>query len=218
MSRPEGGRPASAGGPGVPGRALTDTELLGLLDRICYGDGACSTREAVGLNPVIPAQPAVEGEPAEPADVVTITDLARFLPATVGLHAEPDGWAVVGVPANFWVEVAPVTVSGELLGGTAQVRFTPRAYRFDYGDGTVRTSGSPGASWAALGQEELTPTPTDHVYRARGDRSASVTVIYSAQYRVGDGPWIGVAGAVSGTTPPQATLVVVERTALTTPA
>jgi len=146
-----------------------------------------------------------------PADLAAGAELV----ATAGLHAEPDGWAVVGVPANFWVDVAPVTVSGPLLGGTAEVRFTPRAYRFDYGDGSVGTSGSPGASWAALGQDELTATSTGHIYRARGAVEAAVTVVYSAEYRFGGGAWIGVAGAVSGTTPPQRELVVVERTALT---
>ena len=122
------------------------------------------------------------------------------------------------MPANFWVEATPATVAGELLGQAAEVRFTPQAYRFDYGDGASRSTATAGASWAALGQEELTKTPTSHVYRSRGDVQARVTVVYSAQYRVAGGPWIGVAGAVSGTAPPQRVLVVVERTALTTPA
>ena len=43
-----------------------------------------------------------------------------------------------------------------------------------------------------------------------------MTVVYSAEYRFAGGPWIAVTGAVSGTTPPQRVLVVVERTALTT--
>jgi hypothetical protein len=197
---------------------LTDAELQALLDEICLGNGVCDVRDGALLNPRVPVEP---GEPAAPEDqaaVVTIADLARFLPATAELHAEPNGWAVVGVPANLWVEVSAMTVSGALLDETAQVRFTPQAYRFDYGDGTSRSTSSPGASWSALGQEELTETPTGHVYTSRGDRSATVTVVYSAQYRFAAGPWTAVAGAVSGTTPPQRVLVVVERTALTTPA
>jgi hypothetical protein len=169
------------------------------------------------LNPRIPAQPPADPAPgAEPAPVVTISDLARFLPVTAALHAEPDGWAVVGVPANFWADAAAATVPGELLDQPARVRFTPQAYRFDYGDGSSRTAATAGSSWAALGQEELTKTPTSHVYRARGSVRAQVTVVYSAQYRFAGGPWIGVVGAVIGTTPPQRVLVVVERTALTT--
>jgi hypothetical protein len=41
-------------------------------------------------------------------------------------------------------------------------------------------------------------------------------VVWSAEYRFAGGPWTAVAGAVSGATPPQRVLVVVERTALTT--
>lgn len=215
----DGAGSTSGGGSAGPGRALTDAELAALLDEVCFGNGVCGIRDSVVLNPRIPALlPADPGPDAEPAPVVTISDLARFLPASAALHVEPDGWAVVGVPANFTADASAVTVAGELLGQTAEVRFTPQAYRFDYGDGSSRTSATAGSSWAALGQEELTETPTSHVYRSRGAVRAQVTVVYSAQYRVAGGPWIGVAGAVSGTTPPQRVLVVVERTALTTPA
>ena len=182
------------------------------------GDGTCGSRGLDELNPLLlptddqTAKPAAKGAPAR---VVTIDDLARFLPATARLRSEPDGWAVTGVPANFWVDVAPVTVDGELLGGPAQVRFTPQLYRWDYGDGTSRTTGAGGSSWAALGQQELTFTATSHDYSTRGTVDPSVTVVYSAAYRVGGGDWQAVAGAVTGTTPPVRTLVVHEATALT---
>lgn len=211
--------------PVAKARSLSSTEIHALLDEVCIGDGTCGpTRGDAGLNPLIALPEPAEPEPAEdddpapgaPPRVVTITDVARFLPAVAGLHAEPDGWAVVGVPANFWVDVQPVTVDGSLLGQTAQVRFTPRAYRWDYGDGTTRATSSPGACWADLDQEELTDTPTSHVYEARQDLRASVAVVYSAEYRVGDGGWTAVAGAVTGTAPPMRVLVVHERTVLTT--
>lgn len=209
----------NGGGGARAGRALTDAELAALLDAVCFGNGVCGVRDAVVLNPRIPAQPPADPAPgAQPAPGVTISDLARFVPTSVVVHSEPNGWAVVGVPANFWADAAAATVDGELLGRPAEVRYTPQAYRFDYGDGASRTAATAGASWSALGQEELTETSTSHLYRTRGPVQARVTVVYSAQYRFADGPWIGVAGAVSGTTPPQRVLVVVERTALTTPA
>lgn len=202
-----------------PGRALTDAELTAMLNDICFGNGVCGLRNSVMLNPRIPARPgAPAGAGANPAPAVTLDDVARFLPASAALHGEPDGWAVVGAPANFWADASAITVPGELLDQAAEVRFTPQAYRFDYGDGSFRSSATAGASWSALGQQELTETPTSHVYRVRGAVQARVTVVYSAQYRFADGPWTGVAGAVSSTTPPQRVLVVVERTALTTPA
>ena len=204
-------------GPGAApsGKPLTDAQVQALWDDLCYGNGHCTDRGPNTLNSWLGPIPPAPAQPAQPARVVTIADVARFLPTTGVLHAEPQGWAVVAVPANFWVDVAPVTVDGTLLDEPAEVRFTPRLYRWNFGDGGSRTTDQPGASWAALGQEELTETPTSHRYTQRGDRSALVSVVYSAEYRVGAGPWLGVVGAVTGQTPPARVLVVTEHTVLT---
>lgn len=187
-----------------------------VMEELCAGVTPCTQQAAFtwGQDEVPDDADPV---PAGAAQVVAIDDVARFLPAAATLHAEPDGWAVVGVPANFWVDVTPVTVDGELLGEAAQVRFTPRGYRFEYGDGGTRTTASAGASWATLGQEELTETATSHLYDDRGDHRAVVTVFYSAEYRFAGGPWIAIDGAVAGQAPPVRELVVVERTVLTAP-
>lgn len=162
----------------------------------------------------MPATPATPAR-TTPARTITAQDVAHFL-ATVGsIRAEPDGWAVVGVPANYWIEVEPFIVDGTLLGNAAQVRFTPVAYVWDYGDGTRRTTTTGGSSWSALGQEELTATPTSHVFRATGSRTVRVTVAFTAQYRLGAGRWTAVAGEVSAAAPAVPVRVVVERTLLT---
>lgn len=181
----------------------------------CFADGQCDGRGAGTAtnpdpNPVAPAD-----EPAAAVRAVTAADVARYLPALGELHAEPDGWAVVGVPANFWVEVEPVTVQGEVLDEPADVRFTPVAYRWVYGDGTKVTTKTAGASWEDLGQEELTTTDTSHRYRTRGAVDAAVTVLYTAEYRVDGGDWIAVQGAVEADTPDLPVLVVTEHTVLT---
>lgn len=203
-------------GPEGTGTPLTDQQLIELWNEICFGNGDCgATRTANMLNPFIPPPlPGRQTAGGVPRSV-TASDVARFLPALGALHTEPREWAVVGVPANFWVEVQPATVDGELLGAPAQVRFTPQAYRWQYGDGTTRTTTTPGASWAQLGQTELTTTATSHVYTARGDLRVRVEVVYSAEYRVGGGEWLPVVGAVFGSTPAARMLVVTERTVLT---
>lgn len=198
-------------------RPLTAAELQAQFDEVCYSAGQCGVRAAAMLNPIIPTKEGADAPAAAgaPARVVTAADVARLLPARGVLHTEPEGWAVVGVPANFWVEVAPMTAIGQLLGQTAEVRFTPTFYRFDYGDGGSRATATPGSSWAELGAEELTATPTGHVYRARGSLHASVAVVYAAEYRVGRGAWIAVNGAVTAEVPAVDVLVVAERTVLT---
>ncbi len=164
-----------------------------------------------------PAAAAQAAAPAQgtPARTITAQDVAHFLAVAGTVHAEPDGWAVVGVPANYWIETEPITVDGELLGGAAQVRFTPVAYRWDYGDGAGRTTTTGGASWQALGQDELTATETSHVFRTTGSRTVTVTIVFAAEYRLGAGTWTAVVGEVTAAAPPVPVKVVVERTLLT---
>lgn len=194
-----------------------------LLTTACANGAECLGRQANGLNPFFPGAPTPAPTPSASAAadapvaprVVTIEDVARYLPAQVTLHAEPDGWAVVGVPANFWTRVVPVTVQGQLLGEQAAVRFTPRIYEWRYGDGATRTTTTGGSSWSGAGQEELTSTSTSHLYAAKATVQASVTVYWSAEYRFAGSDWIGVVGAVSNASPDQRMIVVEEHTVLT---
>jgi hypothetical protein len=167
----------------------------------------------------IPPRPGTSTPPrpvtSTPAQVVTAQDVAHFLAAAGAVHAEPDGWAVVGVPANYWIDIEPFTVDGTLLDEVAQVRFTPIAYQWDYGDGTGRTTTTGGSSWQALGQAELTATPTSHVFATAGARTIRVTVAFAAEYRLGAGAWAAVVGEVTAIAPPVPVRVVVERTLLT---
>jgi hypothetical protein len=209
----------STGGDSAAGRSLTPAEVLALLNELCAGNGTCGDQRGPGLLNalLLPGPPGAPAAGGVAPQVVTAADVARFLPAVGVLHSEPAGWAAVGVPANFWADVHPATVAGTLLGGPAEVRFTPQLYRWVYGDGADRTTATPGSTWADLGQQELTPTATSHVFTARTTRQARVEVLYSAEYRVGAGPWLPVLGAVTGATPPMPMLVVTERTVLTPP-
>jgi hypothetical protein len=222
LSGTQTGHQPGSGGSGSggtsSGRPLTPAELQALLNQLCAGSGDCGSRRGpTVLNPLL--LPGMPGAPAAGAapQVVTAADVARFLPAVGVLHSEPDGWAAVGVPANFWLDVRPATVAGTLLGGPAEVRFAPQLYRWIYGDGTDHTTATPGSTWADLGQQELTATATSHVYTARATRQAQVEILYSAEYRVGAGPWLPVVGAVTDATPQRPMLVVTERTVLTPP-
>lgn len=159
-----------------------------------------------------PADPA---KPAVPPRIVTAEDLARFLPAQGAVHSEPRGWAVVGVPANFWVDVTAGTVDGELFDTPVRVRFTPTGYLWNYGDGDVAQTDLPGRSWEALGQDELTATATGHVYAQRGSVTVAVKIVYNASYEVAGGDWVPVQGVVVATAPPAPVVVATESTVLT---
>lgn len=128
---------------------------------------------------------------------VTIEDLASFRPAAPTAGGEPAGFGVVNLPTNLVAEASEQILAGSLLGWEVRVRFVPSGFVFDNGDGTTTRSRSGGASWAALGQTQFSPTATSHVYRERGVYTTSATVQYSASVDFGSGTWRPVAGVVT---------------------
>lgn len=145
---------------------------------------------------------------------VTAADLASFMPAPPHLTSEPDGVAVAGMPANLVASADSQLIPGTLFDYDVTVRFTPTGYRFDHGDGSATESDSGGRSWGSLGQAQLTPTPTSHVYAARGWYTVTTTVFYRAEVDFGTGAWRPVSGLVSATAPGQQIRVVASHTAL----
>jgi hypothetical protein len=139
------------------------------------------------------------GPPRDDYDIVVVTlaDIARFRPAPGIQRMEPDGWVVVGLPANIYSLVDPQIVPGELLGESADVRFTPVAWRWDYGDGSHATLATKGATWSALGLREFDATPTSHVYRRAGSYTIRLSITYRAEYRIAGGPFTPIAGTLA---------------------
>jgi hypothetical protein len=131
-----------------------------------------------------------------PPTNVTLADIASFRPATGGNHIEPNGWIVVGLDTNFYSDASAQVVNGTLLGLPASVRFTARSFSWSYGDGSSRTSATPGASWASLNVPEFTPTPTSHAFAQAGAYTIDLTVEYAAEYRFGASGWVPIAGTL----------------------
>jgi hypothetical protein len=151
--------------------------------------------------PVIPP-PLRDGytvsTPAEPVlpRPVTLSDIAGFVPSSGVDHMEPEGWMIVGLPANFYVTGGGYEVAGSLLGRPATVRFAPVAYRWTYGDGTSATRSTTGTPWAAQGLGEFEPTSTSHIYAARGTYFIDLTITLTASYQFAGGPWRSIAGTL----------------------
>ncbi|MFT4229983.1 MAG: hypothetical protein QM602_06815 [Microbacterium sp.] len=144
---------------------------------------------------------------------VTLDDLASFVPARPSLKGEPDGAAIAGMPANLVAAASDQRISGTLFDYDVVVRFAPSGFRFAYGDGTSSTTSTGGATWAALGQADFTPTATSHVYRERGAYDVAVTVLYSASVDFGNG-FRPVPGYVEATSSGYRVRVVEANTAL----
>ncbi len=136
-------------------------------------------------------------EPGESTPAITIRDLASFVPTPGRQQMQPDGWTVAGLDTNFYAITEQHVVAGTLLGRPAEVRFTPTAFHWDYGDGAVATKGTKGGTWAALGIDEFDPTPTSHVYERLDDYTISLSIAFAAEYRFDGSPWRAVVGEIT---------------------
>ena len=149
-----------------------------------------------------------------PATIVRVSDLQNFPAYAAPAGMEPNGWAIVGLAANFWATASAQISEGLLLGESAQVMFTPIGYRWNYGDGSTSTSVDRGASWENLGLAEFSVTDTSHVYTAKGRFSVVLTVDYRADYTFGDQDWRPVEGTVTVPSAPINVLAANESTVL----
>jgi len=202
----DGGAGAQAGGSGGSGGGGAPAPIyIPPLGDNGFGDydvdcvigaaGHCIDRYIPDLPPAEPVDDA-DADADDAATIVTISDIASFTPRAAVQYMQPDRWMVVGLPANFYAQIDQHVVSGTLLGEPADVRFTPRAYSWSYGDGATAVTGTPGNTWQALGLAEFDPTATSHVYTAEGTYVIDLTVLYTAEYRWASGPWTGIAGHV----------------------
>ena len=131
-----------------------------------------------------------------PTQPVTWTDIATFSPTQGEAGMEPNGWAVIGLPTNFFASSAPHVQDGVLLGRPASVRFSPVSFHWDYGDGTSATLATAGSSWPELGAGEFGETPTSHVFQTSGNYTVTLTVEFAAEYQLADLPWTPIAGTI----------------------
>ena len=148
------------------------------------------------------------------ATIVTVTDLQNFPAPIAATGMEPNGWAIVGLPANFWAGASAQIGDGVLLGQPAQVLFTPIGYRWNYGDGSTASTPTGGASWADLAVAEFSTTPTSHTYTKKGTYTVTLTVEYRADYSFGDQGWRPVEGIVTVPSAPFTVVAAKESTVL----
>lgn len=133
---------------------------------------------------------------------VTISDIATFRPQSASAAMQPNQWMIVGLATNFYANASAHVIDGSLFGGTAQVRFTPIAYTWNYGDGSTATLATAGTTWAKYKIAEFDPTPTSHSYNQPGTYTITMSVTYAAEYRVAGTSWRNVIGSLTIATPP----------------
>ena len=143
-----------------------------------------------------------EHNPPPLPDRIQRSALANITPQPATLHMEPNGWAIIGRPTNFWTTAQEHTINATVLGHQVTVTFTPTTTDYHYGDGTTQTAHEPGGSWHDLGLPELTDTHTSHRYTTKTQITATATVHYQATVHA-NGNTIPVTGDITATTTSQ---------------
>jgi hypothetical protein len=127
---------------------------------------------------------------------MTLEDFQR-LPLPAGtVNVQPDnGYTLINVPTNAYVDAGPVVLGTELLGFAVQVRATPASYTWSFGDGvTLGPTSDAGAAYPDL--------RTTHTYDASGEYAITLTTSYTGEYSVAGGPWLPVPGEAQVTSAP----------------
>lgn len=153
------------------------------------GGAACIGYAAqVGLDPAefcAGEQPAAEVTPG-----MVLAALRRIpLPPSELIVQPPNGRTLVNFDTNFYTETEPFDRTIRLLGQRVDLRISPSAFEWHFGDGAAMATASAGSPYPDL---EIT-----HSYADKGTVGPAVDTTYSADFRVNGGPWRPVPGTVT---------------------
>lgn len=136
--------------------------------------------------------PPRENPSAAAQKKVTLSDIANFKPDAPIQSADPFPIAFDSHPVNFWSDAVSHIVTGRLLGESAEVRFIPETFHWNFDDGATLNSNSPGK--ARKLEDFAKATATSHVFTRLGNHTITHSVTYRAQYRIAGGNWMAVEG------------------------
>ena len=102
------------------------------------------------------------------------------------LEVAPRRVGLTGLRSYFWLqrEPAPVVASASVPGLVVTAEAHPVRYRWDFGDGPVRSTAHPGRAWT-----KRRPGNIGYTYERRGRYPVSVEVVWQARWRMGAGAW-----------------------------
>ena len=167
------------------------------------GSSECEIRVQGLCRGTAPAKnpPTSAAEVTPPTPPRYASELESFRPDRPGLIIQPDGWSVPTLPTNMVAHASRHRERGELLGWPVEVRFTPVAYHWDFGDGTRGSTGDPGRRWESGGQRQFSQTSTSHRYRAPGRYRVTLQVDYRVEFRFEGESFADIDGYVSRDAP-----------------
>ncbi len=133
--------------------------------------------------------------PAPRPDPIDLARQARDrLPVRAGHISSNPGRGLVGVRTWFWIETGDRALAESLtaFGVRVDVQANPVSYQWTFGDGTERTTSSPGQPYPRR-------SPVTHTYERSSAAlpagyEVAVTTVYQVRWRVGGGAWRPLPG------------------------
>jgi len=129
-----------------------------------------------------------------------LSALRRVGLPSLTVQTQPADETLVNFDTIFFVEPEAVSVDLTILGQAVDVLATPAGYQWSFGDGAGMSSSSPGAPYPST---EITHRYSD----AHVTMQPSVTVSYTARFRVGGGAWQDIDGTVTSPGPGTSLLI-----------
>ena len=121
---------------------------------------------------------------------LVLTALRRIGLPAIQARTQPEDKTLVNFDTIFYAEPQTFTRTITLLGQSVDVEAQPTRYVWHHGDGTSAATSTPGAPYPS---KQVTHAYTD----AHRTVLASVDVVYSARFRVGNGAWQDIAETVT---------------------
>lgn len=137
---------------------------------------------------------------------LVLSALRRIGLPAIEVQTQPAGKTLIHFDTIFYAEPERFSRRLQLLGQQVAVQAVPEQFTWHHGDGTARSTRSPGAPYPA---KEITHQYTD----AHATVQPRVDVTYRARFRVNGGAWQDIDETVTIAGPPRA-LRVSEATAV----
>jgi hypothetical protein len=151
------------------------------------------------------------GQPIPQPSIGSLRDQATKLLPVLAVGVSPSkGTTLVNFRTLFWVDTSTTRDLGtaRLIGKQVAFRATFVRVDYDFGDGTSDSSAVPGQPYDPAADCGRCTDRFGHDYTRRGSVTATGTVSWHAQFKVGTGGWQDVPGTITG--PRAATRLVVK--------
>ncbi|GAA1557689.1 hypothetical protein GCM10009789_08860 [Kribbella sancticallisti] len=216
------GRNGSGTGKGSGKKAKVAPEEVDRFPGIEAEEGSCVLTGATDamlvergcIDPPPPVTPQEPGEPARPRVEQITTEVVRTelknveFPALV-VQVQPRTRTLVNLETIVYTKPVPVDRVVPVLTWPVGVRATASSYTWSFGDGSTKTTTSPGRPYPAL--------DVVHRYKKRGAVAVSVVVHYTARYRLPGRGWTTLPRTVDIPGPATALTVAEARPVLVAP-